>query len=101
MQVCSSHLLIWDSSSVPRNWEAIALIQGTVLISSAVEVYKYLVIRDMTYVWLLKFGVSADNKLVNIVDVSSGKSDLVCPYCGVKLVAKKGQIKEHHFAHTG
>ena len=55
----------------------------------------------MAYVWLLKFGVSADNKLINIVDVKSGKSDLVCPYCGVKLVAKKGQVKEHHFAHTG
>ncbi|MEP0858850.1 competence protein CoiA family protein [Trichocoleus sp. DQ-U1] len=55
----------------------------------------------MTDVWLLKFGVSADNKLVDIVDVPSGKSDLVCPYCGVKLVAKKGQVKEHHFAHTG
>ncbi|WP_339380256.1 competence protein CoiA family protein [Coleofasciculus sp. FACHB-SPT9] len=63
--------------------------------------HKYLMIRDMTDVWLLKFGVSADNKLVDIVDVPSGKSDLVCPYCGVKLVAKKGQIKEHHFAHTG
>ncbi|MEP0797335.1 GIY-YIG nuclease family protein [Trichocoleus sp. DQ-A3] len=58
-------------------------------------------IRDMAYVWLLKFGVNADNKLVDIVDVPSGKSDLVCPYCGVKLVAKKGQVKEHHFAHTG
>jgi len=55
----------------------------------------------MTYVWLLKFGVNADNQLVDIVDVPSGKSDLVCPYCGVKLVAKKGQVKEHHFAHTG
>ena len=55
----------------------------------------------MAYVWLLKFGVSADKKLINIVDVKSGKSDLVCPYCGVKLVAKKGQVKEHHFAHTG
>ncbi|MEW6499516.1 MAG: competence protein CoiA family protein, partial [Cyanobacteriota bacterium] len=72
-----------------------------ILISSAVEVnHKYLMIRDMTYVWLLKFGVDADNKLVDIVDVPSGKSDLVCPYCGVKLVAKKGQVKEHHFAHT-
>ncbi|MEP0750316.1 MULTISPECIES: competence protein CoiA family protein [unclassified Coleofasciculus] len=55
----------------------------------------------MAYVWLLKFGVNADNKLVNIADVPSGKSDLICPYCGVKLVAKKGQVKEHHFAHTG
>jgi len=55
----------------------------------------------MTYVWLLKFGVNPDNQLVDIVDVPSGKSDLVCPYCGVKLVAKKGQVKEHHFAHTG
>ncbi|MEW6498648.1 MAG: competence protein CoiA family protein [Cyanobacteriota bacterium] len=54
----------------------------------------------MTYVWLLKFGVNADNKLVDIVDAPSGKSDLICPYCEVKLVAKKGQVKEHHFAHV-
>jgi len=48
----------------------------------------------------LKYGVSKDNALVNIEDVSSGKTDLTCLYCGGGLTAKKGRIKEHHFAHT-
>ena len=47
----------------------------------------------------LKFGVSKDNALVNIEDVSSGKTDLTCLYCGGGLTAKKDTIKEHHFAH--
>lgn len=49
----------------------------------------------------LKYGVSTSNALVLIEDVSSGKSDLTCLYCGGQLTAKKGKIKEHHFAHTG
>ena len=33
-------------------------------------------------------------------DVPRGqKCNCVCPYCKVDLLAKKGQIKEHHFAH--
>ena len=48
----------------------------------------------------LKYGVDADNTLVAIEDVSSGKTLLLCPYCGSGLTAKKGRIKEHHFAHT-
>ena len=48
----------------------------------------------------LKYGVDADNMLVAIEDVPSGKTILLCPYCGSGLTAKKGQIKEHHFAHT-
>ncbi len=33
-------------------------------------------------------------------DVPRGqKCNCVCPYCKVDLMAKKGQIKEHHFAH--
>jgi len=38
-----------------------------------------------------------------LVDISSVKSGLacncVCPCCGEKLVAKKGEHNEHHFAH--
>lgn len=49
----------------------------------------------------LNYGVSADNALVGIEDVSSGKTNLTCLYCGGALTAKKGKIKEHHFAHTG
>jgi hypothetical protein len=48
----------------------------------------------------LKFGVSCDNALVCIEDISSGKTSLTCLYCGGGLTAKKGRIKEHHFAHT-
>ena len=49
----------------------------------------------------LKYGVSADNALISIEDVPSGKTNLTCLYCGGALTAKKGEITEHHFAHTG
>ncbi len=48
----------------------------------------------------LKFGVSADDALVAIEDVPSGKTELACLYCGGRLTAKKGRVKAHHFAHT-
>lgn len=48
----------------------------------------------------LKFGVAEDNTLVAISDIPSGKTNLRCPYCSGFLVAKKGTIKEHHFAHS-
>jgi len=48
----------------------------------------------------LKFGVSKDNALVAIEEVKSGKTSLTCLYCGGGLTAKKGRVKEHHFAHT-
>ncbi|KAB8314379.1 GIY-YIG nuclease family protein [Tolypothrix campylonemoides VB511288] len=48
----------------------------------------------------LKYGVNEDETLVSIEDVSRGKTSLKCPYCGSGLLAKKGKIKEHHFAHT-
>ncbi len=51
-------------------------------------------------IWL-NYGVDTNNKLVAIEDVASGKTDLICPYCGKALIAKKGRIKEHHFAHSG
>src|SRR4028119_2410934 len=48
----------------------------------------------------LKFGVSKDNAVVAIEEVKSGKTSLTCLYCGGGLTAKKGRVKEHHFAHT-
>ncbi len=48
----------------------------------------------------LKFGVSSDNALVCIEDIPSGKTSLTCLYCGGGLTAKKGRVKEHHFAHS-
>ncbi len=49
----------------------------------------------------LKYAVNQDGALVDIKEVASGKTLLKCPYCDGALTAKKGRIKEHHFAHTG
>lgn len=38
--------------------------------------------------------------LVHISQVVSGSDcDSICPYCSTQLIAKKGDINEHHFAH--
>jgi len=50
--------------------------------------------------WQLKYGVSPRRELVTIKEVASGKTNLVCPFCDSLLTAKKGKIKQHHFAHT-
>ena len=49
----------------------------------------------------LKFGVARDGNLASIDEVVRGKTNLACLYCGGSLTAKKGSVKEHHFAHTG
>lgn len=49
----------------------------------------------------LKFGVAPSGELVSIDEISRGKTNLACLYCGGFLTAKKGSVKEHHFAHTG
>ncbi len=47
----------------------------------------------------LPFGLH-DGQLVDISIADNGLAcDCVCPSCGQRLVAKKGDIKEHHFAH--
>ncbi len=51
--------------------------------------------------WYLKFGVNSEKELITISEVVSGKTNLVCPFCDSQLTAKKGKIKQHHFAHTG
>lgn len=48
----------------------------------------------------LRYGFDSENTLVAIEDVPSGNTLLRCPYCGGRLTAKKGLIKQHHFAHT-
>ncbi|MGE5655746.1 MAG: GIY-YIG nuclease family protein [Actinomycetota bacterium] len=49
----------------------------------------------------LKFGVAPGGELVSIDEVARrGKTNLTCLYCGGELTAKKGSVKEHHFAHT-
>jgi hypothetical protein len=47
----------------------------------------------------LKFGVALSGELTSIDEVARGKTNLACLYCGGSLTAKKGSVKEHHFAH--
>ncbi|MEG4494864.1 GIY-YIG nuclease family protein [Microcoleus sp. D3_18_C4] len=49
----------------------------------------------------LKYGVAPGGELAGIDEVVRGKTNLACLYCGGGLTAKKGKVKEHHFAHTG
>ncbi|WP_319422704.1 competence protein CoiA family protein [Pleurocapsa sp. FMAR1] len=49
----------------------------------------------------LKHGVNPKGELITISEVTSGKTNLVCPFCDRDLTAKKGKIKQHHFAHSG
>ena len=48
----------------------------------------------------LNYGVDKNGNLIYVEDVGSGKTKLKCPYCNGMLTAKKGKIKEHHFAHN-
>jgi len=48
----------------------------------------------------LNFGVTPSGELTSIDEVVRGKTQLTCLYCGSGLTAKKGSVKEHHFAHT-
>lgn len=47
----------------------------------------------------LKYGINSSGGLVEIEESPRGKTNLKCPYCNAVLVAKKGLIKEPHFAH--
>lgn len=50
---------------------------------------------------LLTYAIK-DKKIVNISSVESGIAcGCICPSCGEKLIARKGKIKVHHFAHQG
>jgi hypothetical protein len=55
---------------------------------------------ELLTMWL-KFGVAPSGELTSIDEVVRGKTNLACLYCGGSLTAKKGSVKEHHFAHTG
>lgn len=48
----------------------------------------------------LQYALDKDNNPVSIKDVKRGRTDLRCPCCGRELIAKKGQIKKHHFSHV-
>ncbi len=49
----------------------------------------------------LTYALDSEGKLVNIKQVESGKKcNCICPACEELLVAKKGEIRKHHFAHS-
>jgi hypothetical protein len=48
----------------------------------------------------LPYGEAPDGRLINVREVPSGLAcGLICPECRQRLVAKKGEIVCHHFAH--
>lgn len=48
----------------------------------------------------LPYGLRADGTLAHVADVLSGLAcGCTCPGCGTPLVARKGTVKLHHFAH--
>ena len=50
---------------------------------------------------LMTMAVNANKDTVNITEVKSGlQSDAFCVVCNSTLIAKKGEINAHHFAHT-
>jgi hypothetical protein len=49
----------------------------------------------------LPYGVDEQGQLVDIDQVARGKTTLCCPYCGVRLLARKGERLAPHFAHDG
>lgn len=49
----------------------------------------------------LTHGINTSGELVAVSEVPSGLTSLLCPFCSEYLIARKGAIKEHHFAHAG
>lgn len=47
----------------------------------------------------LNFGINDKGEWQHISTVKSGQTKLICPYCGGTLLARKGQVNAHHFAH--
>ena len=48
----------------------------------------------------LQYSLDKNDNLVSVHDCPRGRSDIRCPYCQGELIAKKGKIKAHHFAHV-
>lgn len=50
---------------------------------------------------LFGWAKNRDGKTVCVSDVLKGKDcGCFCPYCNAELIAKKGKVRIHHFAHT-
>jgi predicted RNA-binding Zn-ribbon protein involved in translation (DUF1610 family) len=43
--------------------------------------------------------MTPNGDLIHIQDAGRGKTGLTCPDCGAALIARKGAVKAHHFAH--
>ncbi|MEM6525936.1 MAG: competence protein CoiA family protein [Bacteroidota bacterium] len=48
----------------------------------------------------LEYARNRDKELIHISEVSTGDRGLQCPFCSGELLAKKGLVKQHHFAHV-
>lgn len=49
----------------------------------------------------IEYGLNEYDELVYVEQVARGITNLKCPYCGGQLLARKGEVKVHHFAHVG
>jgi hypothetical protein len=58
-----------------------------------------LLLPEVLSMWL-EYGLDSNGEMIFIDSRRRGKTDLNCPYCSGALTAKKGAIKNHHFAHT-
>ena len=48
----------------------------------------------------IPYGLDGTGRMVNVADVPRGKAcGCRCPGCDARLVARKGRIRQHHFAH--
>ena len=57
-------------------------------------------VSDLDHSGGLLFGLGPDGKVVGVDDVERGLScGVTCPACGMRLVAKQGDVYAHHFAH--
>lgn len=49
---------------------------------------------------LISYGVDSSGRVRHVDDVPQGKAcGLICAGCDAPLVARKGTVKRHHFAH--
>ncbi len=46
----------------------------------------------------MQFAVDYNDKRIHIDDTHSNQ-EYYCPYCGAPLITRKGEIRQHHFAH--
>ena len=47
------------------------------------------------------YALGSSGQFISIHDVKENSGLFSCPSCGSRLIAKRGSIREHHFAHKG